>query len=403
MSKTIPPIITLNSSVQLKQLSKQVEDGVAIIGRNGQFLELPQEGLQFIDWLNAGLTVSEARQRFEATFNPFPDDELMAVMDAFLEHGFIASVDGSILVTEETLVQDDTGWVSQEWAQRLFSTPMLIGWLLFVTPAICGWVVTPGLWPQYRDYFWIEYNFIIILVGLLVWLVHMFLHELFHLVAARAKGISATITWTQRVGFIPMSQTIMHDIWAVPRTHRFLPLAAGMVFDLFYLSILLYLLLGHTYQLFTLPLIGIQFLKFLALSLILAVTAQFWLFSKMDGYFLLSAILGQRNLQSDTYHWLRSKIQSTSTFIPPPTGMRYIYIYTVITVGWGVLFVGQFLLISIPIKLRLIWESILKISFSTGYPFIFADGVATLTSQGIDIGLLIYAYWRDTLPTLRKT
>ncbi len=153
-----------------------------------------------------------------------------------------------------------------------------------------------------------------------------------------------------------------------------------------------------------LPLIVIKFLKFYLLTSTLALTAQFWLFSKMDGYFLLSALLGQRNLQSDTYNWLKFKIGKLSSFDPPASGMKFIYVYTLISLIWGSLFISQFLVINLPIKLRLLWESILKISGGiTETPIDFADGVAVIASQAIDLSLLIYAYWRDTIPNWRRT
>ena len=76
--------ISLDSQIRLHPLSRQLENGVAIIGRGDQFLELPPEGLHFLAWLDQGLSLAEARQRFEVRFNPFPDPELFAVLEAFL-------------------------------------------------------------------------------------------------------------------------------------------------------------------------------------------------------------------------------------------------------------------------------------------------------------------------------
>ncbi len=297
--------ISLNSQIRLRSLSKQLENGVAIIGWGNEFLELPAEGLEFLAWLDEGLSLAEARQRFEDRYNPFSEADVLEIMNAFVASDFIASVDGQVVSSPKTAVPSKIEWLPEKLAKALFSKPVLVFWLMIVVPAIILWVKTPSLWPRSQDYFFVEYNFIIILVGLLIWLIDMPLHEMSHLLACRAKGIDATITWTQRLGFIPMSQTVMHNIWAVPRTTRLLPLAAGMVLDILRISFLIYLLYFQVHGGLVLPILLIKFLKFYLLIATLSLTSQFWLFSQMDGYFLLSSLLGQRNLQADTYHWLK--------------------------------------------------------------------------------------------------
>lgn len=393
----IPTTINLNSSITLRPLSQQLENGVLIIGRKDQFLELPPEGRDFLAWLEEGFSLEAARQRYEAEFNPFPADDLQEVMQAFLEADFIAAVDGHPITPQHDSVKDDRVWIPQSLAERLYATPMLLLWLTIVLPAVGLWVATPDLWPRYQDYFWLEYNFLIILIGLLTWLVWMAVHEASHLLAARAKGIHATITWTQRLGVFPMSQTIMHDIWAIPRANRLLPLAAGMMTDWLHLSLVLYLLLADGYGLLMLPPLLIGFLKYLLLTGTMALTSQFLLFSKMDGYFLLSSLLGQRNLQADTLAWFKSKIGWSKQFRPSTGGVTVIYIYAGLMVVWGGLFMGQVAFVDIPIRLRLIWESLLKLMTGSEQPLDFADGVGTITSQGIDIMLLIYVYLRGRL------
>lgn len=397
------PTTSLASRISLHALSRQCENGVAIIGRGDQFLELPPEGLQFLDWLNEGLTLGEARARFEATYNPFPDEEVFEVMQAFLASDFIAAIDGQAIAPRHAPLKSSAPWISPKWAQALFSSSVLIAWMLICISATLLWIMTPELWPRRADYFWTDYYFLILLVGLLWWLGDMVLHELSHWLAARAKGIEATITWTQRLGFFPMSQTIMHNIWAVPRQARFLPLAAGMMTDVFVISLEIYLLFGVQQDLFALPLLIVKLLKFHILASTMGLAAQFWLFSQMDGYFLLSALFGQRNLQADTFHWLKSKMSRSSRFDPPASGMKYIYGYALITLLWGGLFMSQFLLVDLPIKLQLLWTSWLRLSGESSLaPLEFADGLAVLVSQGIYWGLLLYAYWRDTLPGWRR-
>jgi hypothetical protein len=403
MPEVAVPPISLDSKVRLRPLTKQLENGVVIIGRGDQFLELPPEGLDFLAWLDKGLTLAQARERFEARYNPFPGEEVLEVIDALRECDFVAAVDGQPIVPRRAPLQSRANWFPQSWAQALFSKPVLIAWLALVIPAAVLWVLTPELWPRRADYFWTDTYSIVILVGMLIWLSGMPLHELAHWLACRAKGIDATITWTQRLGFFPMSQTVMHNIWAVPRRARFLPLAAGMAWDVFALCLALYVLYFERTGWLVLPWLATKLLKFYVLFITMALAAQFWLFAKMDGYFLMSALLGQRNLQSDTHAWLKSKVTRTSTFDPPAGGMRFIYMYALITVLWGSLFMGQFLLVSLPIKVQLIWGSLLKVWHHTqASPADFADGVAVFVSQVLYYGLLLYAYWRDTLPRWRR-
>jgi hypothetical protein len=397
--KAVSASISFDSTIRLHPLSKQYENGVVIIGRGDQFLELPPEGLDFLSWLNDGLTVTDARARFEARHQAFPDHEVLDVMQALLECEFVAEVDGRRLVPRPSSVKSSPRLVPQRWAQLLFSRPMLIAWLVFVAPSIVLWVITPALWPRRGDYFWIEYNSLVILTAMLLWLFGMLVHESAHWLACRAKGIEATITWTQRLGFFPMSQTVMHNIWAVPRAARFLPLGAGMLWDVFSIAVALYALYFEQAGLLALPWPGVDVLKFYILLTTMALASQFWLFSKMDGYFLVSALLGQRNLQSDTYAWFKAKAFRRGSFAPPAGGMRFLYIYALITLVWGGLVMGQFLLVHLPIKLQLIWESGLKIWHRADLaPVDFADGLAVFASQVLYYGLLIYAYLRDTLP-----
>jgi hypothetical protein len=394
---------SLDSRVRLHSLTRQRENGVVIVGRGDQFLEFPIEGLDFLSWLDEGLTLAQARDRFEALHNSFPDDEVFDVVNALLECDFVAAVDGQALIPHHAPLKSSAEWFPQSWARVLFSKPVLIAWMVFVVPAVALWVFTPELWPRRSDYFWANYNSIVVLTAMLIWLIGMPLHELAHWLACRAKGIEATITWTQRLGFFPMSQTVMHNIWAVPRKARFLPLGAGMAWDVFVLSLVIYVLYFARTGWLALPWVATSLLKFYVLFITMALAAQFWLFSRMDGYFLVSSLLGQRNLQSDTYGWLKSKVNKSRAYKPPAGGMKFIYLFALVTVLWGGLFMAQFLLVNLPIKLQLIWESLLKASNGArAAPVDFYDGVGVLASQALFYGLLLYAYVRDTLPNWRR-
>ncbi len=324
-------------------------------------------------------------------------------MDAFLDCDFIATVDGRAIAPRRPALRSQAAWIPRKWVRALFSSPVLIAWIIFVIPAFAFLLITPMLWPRRADFFWSEYNFVVVISNLLLWIGGMLPHELAHFLACRAKGIKASITWTRRMAFFPMSQTIMHDIWAVSRPARLFPIAVGMAVDVFLMSMVLYLCLFHQLGWLVLPVLIFKFLKFYLFTSAMALVAQFWLFSRMDGYFLLSALLGQRNLQADTYDWLRSKLSKARSFDPPSGGMRFIHVYALLSLAWGGLFMGQFLSIILPNKIQLIWESFLKISSGLNRTSIgFADGVAVLASEVIYWSLLGYAYWREWLASRQR-
>ena len=89
--------ISPDSQIRLRPLSKQLENGVAIIGWGGQFLELPAEGLHFLTWLDEGLSLAAARQQFETFYAPFSEMELAEVIAALVACDFVAAVDGQVI------------------------------------------------------------------------------------------------------------------------------------------------------------------------------------------------------------------------------------------------------------------------------------------------------------------
>ncbi|MCB0154228.1 MAG: hypothetical protein KDF65_05475 [Anaerolineae bacterium] len=91
--------ISLDSRISLRPLSQQVENDVVVLGYADQFLELPVEGLQFLTWLDEGLNLAEAKQRFETEIGPLAEADVLEIMDAFLESDFIAAIDGSAIPT----------------------------------------------------------------------------------------------------------------------------------------------------------------------------------------------------------------------------------------------------------------------------------------------------------------
>lgn len=396
MAVAFPAKLTLESTVVLRPLSTQIENGIVIIGHSDQFLELPLEGLDLIAGINRGHSLAQVRVQFEAQHDSLSAENLLEILDEFQSCDFIAAIDGQPIPEQHPRPVTTSSRFPHRWARALCSTPVLVGWLIVVVPAMLWWLITPALWPHSKDFFWSPYTFIVVLTNILCWLICMALHEGAHWIAARAKGIDATVTWTQRLGIMPMSQTVMHNIWAVPRTARLLPLAAGMALDALMIAAPIYLLGLQQLGLLTLSAVFAGWLRAFLLTGLLAFLAQFWVFSKMDGYYLLSALFGQRNLQADTYAWLRARLLHRGEFEPPAQGMRFIYGYAILTIIGGGLFFGELILYSIPIGWHMFWEAMRNV-MQVPSQLARIDGIATLTGQSIVLGLLLYIYIREGL------
>ena len=113
MLAAIDPAISLDSRVRLRPLTKQLENGVVIIGHGDQFLELPTEGLDFLAWLDQGLTLAELA--IHAQVAPLAERDMAQYRSAFGREKF-----GTV---EEMIADIDDRHRSAERKMRIIHPP----------------------------------------------------------------------------------------------------------------------------------------------------------------------------------------------------------------------------------------------------------------------------------------
>ena len=59
----------------------------------------------------------------------------------------------------------------------------------------------------------------------------IFVHELAHLIAARAVGVNSRMGISHRLWYL-VAETDLTGLWSVTRNQRYLPMLAGMIVDL---------------------------------------------------------------------------------------------------------------------------------------------------------------------------
>lgn len=294
-------------------LSVQEEGQDYIVGNKdvGDFYQFPKEGVAVIGFLQQGASVDEAKRRCAEQFpDPVDVDDFISVL---LEIGFISPVEQQ----HEHLKRLADG--SPE--RRLkFSLSRKMAGLFVSLPALCAYVAVVACAafflyqrPQLGinvDAFYLKQHLTITLVALLV--LHGMttaLHELGHMIAAASRGVESYLGMGHRLWNI-VAEADISGIFSLPKQQRYFPLFAGILVDIFSISVIVivihYLAIGNT-----LPL-AVQILQALILQILITISWQFNVFLRTDIYYAFCNYSGYPDLDSDARIYISSKIHSLS-------------------------------------------------------------------------------------------
>ncbi|MFI9389086.1 hypothetical protein [Kutzneria sp. NPDC052558] len=299
--------VTAQSLVRFPELST-VEDGDEyVVGdpATGSFVSLPEIGVTAIKALSADQTVGEAaREVSEIAGEPV---DLVEFVETLIESGLVDSVDGRS-VRPRTQQFPRRWWTSvrPERARLLFGRTAWTVYLLAALWSAGALLALPDYRPAFEDFMFTPNPAVCLGISLVLGILLAMVHEYWHWLGARAEGVNARTTFSRRA-FIVVMQTDLGLMWSLPRRRRLGPLAAGMAFDVTLLGVILALRVANGSGGFLSPLAD-RFLAALVLSQVLSIVFQCLICLRTDGYLLLSAALGCRNLLETTKLHVRSAL-----------------------------------------------------------------------------------------------
>lgn len=302
------------------------------------FLAVPPEAVEILDGLAAGRTVGQVAADFEQRHGEIPD--IAGFLDVLELEGFVAR-DGAPLPADTRLSRSfrrswNLGWLSQRTAARLLSWPVLTLAGLIIAVGAILLVQDAALFPGphalvYREHFAALFcaTTAFVLLGIAI-------HELSHVVAARAVGVPARIGISNQM-YVLVAQTDMSGIWLAPKRRRYLAFVIGAVVDAATFSGLLIALYAQQRGWLDPPSWLVLLIKGVSVGYATRLIWQLFLFLRTDGYYVIAAAFDCRNLLGDTQDLLRNRMARllrrpapVDQSAVPPRELRVIKVYALV-------------------------------------------------------------------------
>jgi hypothetical protein len=144
---------------------------------------------------------------------------------------------------------------------------------------------------------------------LILYLFATTLHELGHLTAAASLGVDSNINVSNRLWSIVVEADIT-GIMSQPKSKRYFPLLAGMMMDIFTISLIVFTVVALTA--FAVDPYFIQLAKALLLQVLFTMIWQFNVFIKTDIYYVFCNYYSYQNLDLEARQFIADKLNTLS-------------------------------------------------------------------------------------------
>jgi putative peptide zinc metalloprotease protein len=271
--------ITADSKVDCSHLSIQEDiDDEYTIGdpHTGEFLRVPKVAVDVIEWLNGQNSIGEVVEAVNKKYNEDVDviDFVMTLLDCKL----VYSIDGQVL---HSTINRKPLTILCRLGSFFFSKVFVSFYVLSFIAVISLFVVSPSLFPKFKDLFIYETVGVSTLnIVIVAWILTL-VHEVGHLLAASKENISTRIRLNLRMIWL-VAETDMTGLWARPKNNRYIPFFAGMMWDVVIIFTCLIIQLATNH-----PLI-IGYSKLIVFLVLFAFLFQFIIFLRTDIYFVVS-------------------------------------------------------------------------------------------------------------------
>jgi hypothetical protein len=219
----------------------------------------------------------------------------------------------------------------------------------------------------------------------------LFLHELAHVLVARAHGCDSSLSIGHRLYFL-VAQTDLTTVRALPHHRRYAPYLAGVTWDM-----------GVVLACSLLRLAGIQssLVAALAYLALMSVAFQCAFFLRTDGYLVLVNWLRLGNLMENSRHWLVN-LGHRTLGRSGPYDLSQIPVRELRIIRWyaGFHFLGVLVLLAglvflgLPLLARLVRQAATNLTQGPTQA-IFWDGLGFLVLATLNVGLIVVVWRRD--------
>lgn len=396
---------------------RQQEGKEVVIGNlnTSIFLVLPSEAVELLDNLAQGKKICEVQREHQHKYNEIPDlEELLNILE---QKGFVKVLPENVDYQPPFFINTFDKKSSQksklrryhfanfpqDLAQKLFARRVMLGCGIIIGLALITSVFEPSLIPGWEAQFFKKNLTLMRLSFLLIDYFTLFLHEMAHLIAARAVGISSRLGISNRMWYL-VAETDITGVWSVPRSQRYIPFLAGSLLDATSASLLIIIFFIHIHGWLILHPIVFQMGQALLLSYLMRLLWQCYLFIRTDFYFVIANFFCCKNLMQDTEAFLHNQLariirsmRKVDQSHIPLHEKRVIYWYSWFWIIGRIAALSSLICITIP----LLWNYCVAIfmTLSAGYqtnPYAFLDalvmGLLIFTRQSVGYGLWIRSF-----------
>ncbi|MFI6940204.1 hypothetical protein ACIBI4_13095 [Streptomyces sp. NPDC050418] len=375
------------TTVRLHDLACRRDRDEWIVGRlaTGRFVALPEAGKRVIDLLQAGLSVPEAGARLKQDTGE--DVDVPEFVTALMDLEFVAEADGRPVPAAAMKPPPLAGLRPHQVRWTLHpALPAAAGTLLAAALLLIG--VRPDLSLDFRTLLWTSHGSLVIALGAAAGWTLLLLHELAHLLTARATGVPGRIELGTRLQFLVL-QTDISGIELASRRHRLTAYLAGVTVNLTVFA--LAVLAAAAAAPGTLP---HRVLLAVALTALLPLPFQLMVFMRTDVYFVLQDLTGCRDLYGDGRAYaayaarrlMRRKPRPGSpagdpSALLPSHERRAVRIYAVVLVVGTAVCLGFLAAITVPADLTLLSGAVRDLSSGRSLSSVL-DAAAVLVFLG---------------------
>ncbi|MBZ5505890.1 MAG: hypothetical protein LAO78_10425 [Acidobacteriia bacterium] len=362
------PIYTRDTIVNVEPFTQQQEGIDIIIGRaeTGVFLAVPPEAVELLEDLADGKCVGQVADLYQKRHGELPDlDEFLGFMEA---KGIVTLASGSnesgISGVARTGLEPPRKVryhftnISQSFAQLLFSRTVLVGSAVLIAVALALIIHDPSITPRPRDLYFADHRTLIWMILIVVGYAAVFIHELGHLIAARALGINSRMGISHRLWHV-VAETDLTGLWAVPKRQRYLPLFAGAIIDAVSGALLFLVVFAQSRHWLALPALVLQVVRALSFTYVMRIIWQCLLFIRTDFYYVIASLFNCRSLLSDTEGFLRNLLARVVPWIRrvnqagiPASERKVIRVYAAVWVLGRVVALYLLSVVTIPLFIR---------------------------------------------------